>query len=428
MTIALGRSDGWRATGIYGFAHLGKSLFWYGSELLFAFYLTELVGLPASQMGMVLALGLLVSAGIDLVVGGRFAGRLSDAGRAARLQFVGSICCAAAFTGVFLGFWIPEGARFAYAIGAGLVFRLAYAVYDLPQNALMALATDDAAGRDRVAATRIWFSGAATLLVALSVGPLIAGRGVEGATLYVALALTIAVPAIASAGLLAGALAQSPQDPSPAPTQVPGRPERPPRLFWLLLCLMVVTSLATPAFSKVEPFFAAYALRSPTWGGMIVTAMALGVILGQPVWRILCGRFSRVTTLVAAATLQVVALSAFWLLPMSYPLALAGAAFVFGLGNGGVGMAQWAGFSEVVATAGKGREGLAYAVFTAVSKASLGLGSLGLGLVLSGFDYRDGDNRGLVALMTTIPAVGAVLCLVIAVAWSSADRNSQIKT
>jgi hypothetical protein len=34
MTIALGRSDGWRATTVYGFAHLGKSLFWYGSELL----------------------------------------------------------------------------------------------------------------------------------------------------------------------------------------------------------------------------------------------------------------------------------------------------------------------------------------------------------------------------------------------------------
>lgn len=375
-------------------------------------------------MGVVLAIGLLVSAGIDLLVGGRFADRLSDTGRAARLQFVGSICCALAFTGVFLGFWIPEDARFAYAVGAGLIFRLAYAVYDLPQNALMALATDDAAGRDRVASTRIWFSGAATLLVALSVGPLIAGRGVEAATLYVTLAVAIAVPAVASAGLLARTLARSPAGRPPARTLGQRRPQRPPRLFWLLLCLMAVTSLATPIFSKVEPFFAAFVLRSPTWGGVIVTAMALGVILGQPVWTLLCARFSRITTLVATAMLQVVALSAFWLLSTSHPLALAGAAFVFGLGNGGVGMVQWAAFSEVVATAGRGREGLAYAVFTAVSKVSLGLGSLVLGVVLSGFDYRAGDNRSLAALMTAIPAVGAILCLVVATVWSSANRRA----
>ena len=380
-------------------------------------------------MGVVLAIGLLVSAGIDLLVGGRFADRLSDIGRAARLQFVGSICCALAFAGVFLGFWIPDGARFAYAVGAGLIFRLAYAVYDLPQNALMALATDDAAGRDRVASTRIWFSGAATLLVALSVGPLIAGRGVEAATLYIALAVAIAVPAIASAGLLARTLSRSPLGRSPAPPDPALRKrERPPRLFWLLLGLMVVTSLATPIFSKVEPFFAAFVLRSPTWGGVIVTAMALGITLGQPVWTLLCARFSRITTLVVSAMLQVVALSAFWLLSTAHPLGLAGAAFVFGLGNGGVGMVLWAAFSEVVATAGKGREGLAYAVFTAVAKVSLGLGSLVLGAVLGGFDYRNADSEGLAELMTAIPAVGALLCLVIAVVWLSAIRRDQVDT
>lgn len=396
---------------------------------MFAFYLTELVGLSASRMGVVLALGLLVSAGIDLLVGGRFADRLSDTGRAARLQFVGSICCALAFTGVFLGFWIPEGARFAYAVGAGLVFRLAYAVYDLPQNALMALATNDAAGRDRVASTRIWFSGAATLLVALSVGPLIAGRGTEAATLYVTLAAAVAVPAIASAGLLARTLTQGLNSGLPAPpARALCKPERPPWLFWLLLGLMVVSSLATPIFSKVEPFFAAFVLRSPTWGGVIVTAMALGIILGQPVWTILCARFSRITTLVVAAILQVVGLLAFWLQSTAHPLGLAGAALVFGLGNGGVGMIQWAAFSEVVATAGRGREGLAYAVFTAVSKVSLSLGSLVLGTVLGAFDYRDSENDGLAAIMTVIPAVGAILCLMVAAVWAVACRRDRLIT
>lgn len=85
--IVLGRSDGWRETGVYGSAHLGKSLFWYASELLFAFYLTELVGLPASRMGLVLAIGLLVSAAIDLVAARLLDRRLIDAAVMASLQF-----------------------------------------------------------------------------------------------------------------------------------------------------------------------------------------------------------------------------------------------------------------------------------------------------------------------------------------------------
>lgn len=370
----------------------------------------------------------MVSAAIDLLVAGRFANALSDIGRAARLQLLGSILCAAGFTGVFLGFWVPDDVRFAYAIGAGLIFRFAYAIYDLPQNALMALATADAAGRDRVASTRIWFSGVATLLVALAVGPLIAGRGEDAASLYLGLAIAIAIPAIISAGLLAHILVGggNVQPPERGETSV-FRLARLPWLFWVLIGLMIVTSLATPIFSKVEPFFAAFVLQSPVWGSVIVTSMALGIISGQPIWRTLCNRFSRLATLGVAATLQLVALAVFGMLSTSHLTFLAGAAFVFGLGNGGVGMVQWAAFSEVVATSAKGREGVAYATFTAVAKISLGVGSLALGILLASFDYRNGDSEGLVTMMTGIPAVGALFCLVVCGLWAWANRQAALE-
>lgn len=130
---------------VYGLAHLGKSLFWYSSEILFAYFLTEYVGLSASEMGIVLAAGFLVSALIDIAVGVGLQRRLANARAASRVQFVGALICTVALALVFLGALMPQEARFVYAIAAGIAFRFAFAAYDIPQNALMTLATSAAA-------------------------------------------------------------------------------------------------------------------------------------------------------------------------------------------------------------------------------------------------------------------------------------------
>lgn len=422
----LGRPDSWRSTAVYGLAHLGKSLFWYAGEILFAFYLTEQVGLRAGQMGIVLGLGLIASAGIDFIVATRFRRTLSSAAATGRLQFLGSILCAGAFLGVFLGFWIPASVSFAYAMAAGLVFRVAYAVFDLPQNALMALATYDSASRDRVASTRIWFSGVAILVVALAVGPLVADPDSSaGAMRYLALAFLVGVPAMVGAGALAkvvdgGELARPTSLGAPV-----GKPvlHQTPAVFWLLIALMVVTSLATPIFSKLEPYFASFVIASPVWGGVIITAMALGIVLGQPAWTMLCRRRSRAVVMIVAAGLQIAALLAFGALPLDQLSGLASAAFVFGLGNGGVGMVLWGAFSETVARSAKGREGLFYASFTATAKVTLGIGGLGLGAALALIDYRGSESPTIVTLMTTIPAVGAVVIVLIGAIWLRLERR-----
>lgn len=422
----LGRADGWQLTTVYGLAHLGKSLFWYASEILFAFYLTEQVGLPAAEMGMVLGLGLIVSAGIDVVVASRLRRTLSNAAATGRLQLTGSILCAVAFLAVFLGFWIPESFGFAYALVAGLAFRVAFALFDLPQNALMALATSDSASRDRVASTRIWFSGVAILIVALAVGPLVADpKSVSGAARYLALALLVSGPAVIGAAALARVVSRidpAAHEISPKGIAAAALP-RPSAVFWLLILLMVVTSLATPIFSKLEPYFASFVIRSPLWGGVIISAMALGIVLGQPAWAILCRHHSRATVMIGAAGAQIVSLVGFCTWSVDNPVGFAATAFIFGLGNGGVGMVLWSAFSETVARTAKGSEGLFYAAFTATAKVTLGLGGLGLGAALALIDYRGPENAKLVTLMTTIPGAGAVVIILIGLVWLRLEQG-----
>jgi glycoside/pentoside/hexuronide:cation symporter, GPH family len=68
------------------------------SAMLFAFFLTEICGLEPQQMGMVLALSLVVNAFADIVVGRRLIRVVTDAKSAARIQFSGALASGAALT------------------------------------------------------------------------------------------------------------------------------------------------------------------------------------------------------------------------------------------------------------------------------------------------------------------------------------------
>lgn len=426
----LGRTDRWGITLAYGFAHLGKSLFWYSSELLFAYFLTEFVGLSIHHMGFVIATGFLVSAAIDLVVSFRLKEQLTTASSASRIQLVGAIFCSVSLIAVFLGAWVPMELRFGYALAAGIAFRLGFAAYDIPQNALMALATINTHDRLRIASTRIWFSGTATLIVATTVGPLIARRDQpEAIPFLLGLAVLFAIVAIGSAWLLAHLLrdqqskARSGTDAGTAFLRV-----RLPADFWLLLLVMVATSIFTPAFSKLEPYFATYTLRSAWWGGVVIILMAAGIVVGQPLWMHLCTRIAGGLVMLLNALLQIAALTAFWLIGPAFPAASAVAAFMFGLGNGGVGMVQWAAFSETVARLGPGQTGLSYGLFAATGKISLAAGSLLLAAALDGIDFRGADGADLIILMVVIPGIGALCCALIGIGLFLVDRNSKRMT
>lgn len=412
-----GKRDGWFGTILYGFAHLGKSLFWYSSELLFAFFLTEFVLLPAEQMGVVLATGFLAAAFIDISTGAFFKTKLSDPHLASKLQMVGSMACSIALILVLLAAWLPVEIRFGYSLAAGLLFRACYAIYDVPQNALMALATQDRESRLRLASTRIWFSGIATIIVSAAVAPMVSRHDMLAQPHFLFwLSAGFAATAILTSWLLfrflrASASGTHPPAARSDPRTFVGR-FRFPFDFWLLLIAMFAASLFTPLFSKLEPYFATYVLQSAWWGGIVVMSMAIGLVAGQPFWPAVCRRLSHGGAMVLTAFIQIAGLAGFWLAGANVPAMSALAAFVFGLGNGGVGMVQWAAFSETVARMGSARAGISYGLFTATAKLAQAAGGLLLGLTLAGIDL-EGPNAGLlttlIAVLTGLGAVCAAL-------------------
>ncbi len=262
------------------------------------------------------------------------------------------------------------------------------------------------------------------MLLASIIGPLIAIRGPHaGASYLLATTSLFAVAAIGTAWLLACVLREPPSNPT-----VDLSPVRQRGLsgvgFWLLVTSMFVISAFTQVFPKLEPYFAAYALRSAWWGGIVMVLMAAGIFAGQLLWLHLSRLFPRGIVMALAALTQILALAVFGSAGTISPAAAALSAVAFGFGNGGVGMIQWAAFTEMVASQPASRVGMSYGLFAASGKIGLAVGGLTLSAIVASADLDGSGNAKLLArLMATIPALGAFLVAMLAVGLFSGDRR-----
>lgn len=409
--------------GAYGFAHFGKSLFWLSSEVLFVFFLTEVCAMPARQVGAVIGGSLLFSAFADLAVARHFAARMSSTAGAARLQLIGTVICALAlllfsWTGV-----VSANSQVTYALVVSLLFRVAYALIDVPQNAILSLATRNDAERTHLSSLRFIVGGAAALcvsgLVTLLIGSVGDPRSSAAISLVVAGLSGLAVLGAAFHLAVAG-FRDNEGDATPPPGLTFMRSIGTSPVRWLIV-MGVSTSATAPTFSKLEPYFAAYVLGSATAGGLVMAATSLGGVLSQPLWIGLARRFSRPLAIQAAAGTIIVGALMFLGLGSGGVLLAAGCGFVFGAGLGGLGVSIWAALADAAARVPGQAQGPSaaaiFGAFTFASKTALAGSVFLVAEVLATFPYReqiDGEAWPLLPIMCLPPALGAGICLVVA--------------
>lgn len=393
----------------YGVAHFGKSLFWYSSELVFAFFLTERAGLPAAWMGGLLAGGLVLSALIDLAIGWKLRGASFTLARACRLQFIGACASVAVITPLFAADLLPEAWRLIWAVLLATLFRIAYALYDIPQNATLGLATRNARERARLAALRLSCSGMASIAVATALAWLVSGGSQNGSGRFALVTLGMSVVAIGSAWYLTrlrprpGADCAVPAASSASGTGIGLIP---------LLLLMFLVSIATSVFGKLEPYYVAY--RWQGQGGTIIIAVSVGLTVAQPFWLIALRRMGHLRTLCVAFVLLGAGAIAFTLAETAGYYAQAAFAFLFGAANGGIATLLWASFADRVSAERPTAPASAFALLTAISKFGLAVASLTVAAWLFLVDYRV-DGTGLVLAMAGIPAAAVAICLAVMV-------------
>ncbi|PHQ63892.1 MAG: hypothetical protein COC10_03775 [Sphingobium sp.] len=336
-------ADCWRGSELpYALAHASKTLFWTASDIYFAFYLTQVCGLSPWTMGLVLAASYLVNAAADLILGRRFSATVRSAEQAAQMQASGAALCSITLVLFGLSALVSSGARLAACLLALMAFRLSYSLYDIPQNSLLALAGRDDRMRARLAATRLFISGIARIILTASFVPLFVRRSTEAQIeafllLVCLMAFLSLVSAFALRTKLKGAVsAIAFDDASPA--------ERKPATT--LHLMMMALSFGTTIFTQLEPYLAAFILPSRWDGAALLTSVAFGTSISPFAWMAAIRRAGRRSVAITALLLTGGSVALFFSATLNGGLPMILAGLSYGISVGGLFFLLWTGIAH----------------------------------------------------------------------------------
>jgi len=242
-------------------------------------------------MAAVIAASLLLSGLADISIGHYL--RACTRPVAVAAQLAGAIVSAVTFLLFLMTGLVPFSQRVPFALAIGLAFRLAYAFYDVPQNAILGLATLTDGIRTALSSLRFVCSGLASLSNAAA-APLLLTVGRQTAW-FAAFGAGVGIIGISSSAMFRWVFQRAEKATRPplpaqflAATHVDARIKTPSgtvttarRHVAVLLATGFSIGASGAVFQKLEPYFAAYMLQSAAARGMVMIAIAFGGIASQ---------------------------------------------------------------------------------------------------------------------------------------------------
>lgn len=412
----LGREAGLLA---YSSGNFGKALVFAGADLTILFVLTDLLGFSAVAAGTLMLVAALGDLVFDLLAA-TLVIRLRRAGRGYRwIVVAGALPCGAAFAILYAmpALHVRQGWIVAAAL---LAFRGAYALIDVPHNALMAQVASDSRTRGRVSGYRLLFSTASALAVATILTPLVqqAGRDRD----FAALASTGTLAALLFvATMIVSALLRRPA-PAPEAGAGAGRdgidiPLRDHLVIGMAL-LAFITGFALPTFGRMILYLCTYVLGRPGLAATLLLALTIGQFTGVLAWTALTGRVDKSRLLALGHGVSAIGLILFGL-SLDRPGALVGCTALIGFGFASVFMLPWGLLADAVDFVawrhGRRFETGLFAFYLVVVKASGAGSTVLIGWSLGWLGYMPGRPQplsvqaGMIALGLGIPIVGAIM-------------------
>lgn len=383
---------------IYTCGHFAKSLTWSFPDLLLAYYANVRLGMSAQETGMLLCVSMGLGALLD--VSGAFLLRRFEgsARRILLVQLLGGV--ATAFTLVLV--FSPMQGTFFFMVAALTLFRIAYAVYDISQNALLSLLPEDADDAHHYVVWRQVLSGLARLCVA-GLAFLLVGRGVSIGQEYLAAAV------IAGLILLTAWAALLWLNPSQVAPNMAYGPSLAIPVGLPTLCLAGAALGGPAALAARMVTFVETPSPDDHRGAVLLSAFVIGTVIGPFVLpppssaRRPPGRLLGAITIVATAV---------FLSDPTSRLAAPIACAAYGFGMGGMMTLFWRRASLAIRShalhTGIRTDLAAFALLTAAIKSSVAVFGMVLGWMLDGF--KAGDPATMLWL-GSVTAAGALVFL-----------------
>jgi GPH family glycoside/pentoside/hexuronide:cation symporter len=378
----------------YGIGMVGAQVFRDAPAFLLLIFMTDTLGVPGALAGAAIFIPK-----IWVVFADPLAGLASDRidtrwGRRRPFMLVGAILTGAAFVAIFN---VPDfgtpGARAVYVSVAYTLALTAFAAYSVPYLTMGSEMTDDYHERTRLMAFRVAFM--ATGLIVSGYAARIREIGGAGEAGYAFAALVIGALSTGTMLVAVFATARAPyysRHESSPPLLDQFRLALANTPFVHLLTAVFLERLAEGIGYAAMIYFQTLVLgNSATVVGNMVFFLCVPTILGQPVWVACCRRFGKRPTHVTALLLYCVAVL-FWLSATPDRVWITYAvAFISGFLNSGFILTALSMLTDTIAydrnRTGLNREGAYTGVWLAGEKVAFALGTLIVGVVLSGFGY-----------------------------------------
>ena len=381
--------------GRFAAAHAARSLGWATTDLLLAWHLHSDVGFSGATVSILLALFLLTGALANLGVGLLLTLRKATGPDYVRLQLVGAVSAALLLAGQFL---VVDPVAVTVI---GFAFRVAYAVQDVPQNALGSLLPHDDGDARRYARLRVTLSGIMRV-VAISLHLLLYWIA-AGMIVFVAIGGLIVASAIGLRGL------RFPTRPRIRLEALTGKAAWPAGLPKLLLGFAVSTALL-PTISRLLIFAPSTDAAILQAGGWMLNAFCVGSVLGPFAQYRLLDAFGERGALMAGI---IVTLASAMLVTFGGPVPIrALAAAMHGIGLGIVGVHLWTSVARVAmedAATGPRRDGMVASAVILTMHVSMAAGSLFLAPLIDA--YEVGDPAAALAALVIVAVGGIMLAL-----------------
>nr|WP_314466560.1 MFS transporter [uncultured Novosphingobium sp.] len=416
----------------YASGNFGKNLVFAGADVTFLYLLTDLFGLPGSVAGLLMLVALAGDLVFDLLAA-LLVIRLRRAGKGYRwLILAGAI---PGGTGFALLYALPAlGAERVWMVAAALLlFRGAYAVIDVPHNALMARMTVDSRARGRVSGYRLFFSTTSSLTVASLLMPtvqqavatrtldLLAMTGCLAGLLF---AMTIAFSACASGndtsaegGRDAGEHDQGRQSDGDG-IAVPLREG----MVAGMGVLALITGFAVPTFGRMLLYMGTYVFHRPEMVSTLLISVTLGQFLGVLLWTPLTGRYDKSRLLGTGHLLCAASLACFGLC-MAWPSALLACGVLIGIAFTCVFMLPWGLLADTVDFVawkrGRRYETGLFAFYLVIVKAGGAAANGAIGWCLGSLGYTPGAEQsalvraGILTLGLGVPIAGSLAAVLL---------------
>lgn len=407
----------------YASGNLGKSLMWTSLDYLLLFYLTEVAGIPVGWAGAIILISLLWDAAINPFIG-YWIDRRASAGKDYRpLLRWAPIASGIGFIALF---WLPSEhtiTNAAYLFATMIGFRTAYALLDVPHNALLAYMPVPSKLRMRLAGMRFFFSSLGGLIVATLVAPQFVSNEkheISGSLLTMATIAAVILCVTIWQSLRPSRIAMSERgraDEAINPATFLNAILR-NRTAVLYLALAAIFAATTPLFAKILPYLLQYVLRDPGLLPVLLATLTVGQLVAMPFWTLVLSKVTSYTVgLITILGLACTLVTAFCLKQSPYStIALSTAMLGFFLG--GAIQIIW-GLSGDVADQIADKlhlrvDGGLLAFLTLVQKASIGFGAVMAGLALEISGFQSGAIQApatinmIEALSWIVPAFGAI--------------------